>query len=254
MQRQGPWGYPSFPGGYPPPPLPQHYNHDPSRQQPPPHYLSQGPQYGAPEAMPGVMSVPGGLELLFFRVQSHVQLVRAANEHEPLLVLTLPHSEKLELTANRGYANGETIATGRLHEFTTSKADMTLWGRTTRWKKEYDSFTGLGHLSWEPSGDAGFVIEGNGRLLARYRAMADASNTKAMFGSLSLSCNLGLSSSSERDGQEAEARLEIFAQGLTREQLEELVVATALERARSRKSKSDKRNAEIIGEVLGMGG
>ena len=167
MQRQGPWGYPNFHEGNPPPLPPQQHNYDFSRQQLPPHHVNHGPQYGAPSTVPGGISLSGELELLFIRVQSHVQLVKAANQHEALLILTLPRSDKLELKANRGHANGEMIATGRLHEFTTSKADMTLWGRTERWKKEYDSFTGLGHLSWEPCGDGGLVVEGNGRLLAR---------------------------------------------------------------------------------------
>ncbi|KAJ2979246.1 hypothetical protein NUW58_g2833 [Xylaria curta] len=172
---------------------------------------------------------------------------KAANEHEALLVLTSPHSDKLELRANRGHVNGETIATGKLHEFIMSKADMTIWGRTERWGKEYGSFTGLGYLSWEPSGDAGFVAEGNGKLLAQYKVSTDAPITQGIFRSLSFGHHLGLSSSSDRAGQEAEARLEIFTRGLSQEQLEELVVATALEGARSKKYKSADGLERIVG-------
>ncbi|KAK5629010.1 hypothetical protein RRF57_004725 [Xylaria bambusicola] len=252
MQQQGPSGYSNSNhyGGYPPPPPPQQYSYSqaPPRTHPQQHF-SQGHGYSVPLTLPGASTLPQGLEILFFRVEKHVETVRVANQPEILLFLKLPRSDRLELKASRGHANGEMIATGKLHEFTTTKADMTLWGRTERWKNEYDSFTGLGHLSWELSGDAGLIIERDGRLLARYRANANRMKaSSSLFGALSL---LGSSSSSSGGEQEPVARLEIFAQGLSREQLEEIVVATAIERERLKKSKKDKRDLEIISEVLG---
>ncbi|KAI0521988.1 hypothetical protein F5B22DRAFT_513070 [Xylaria bambusicola] len=251
MQQQGPSGYynTTHYGGYPPPPPPpQQYSYGPTPLRAhPQQQFSQGHGYG----IPGASTLPQGLEILFFRIEKHIEIARVANQPEALLFLKLPRSDKLEVKVSRGHANGEMIATGKLHEFTTTKADMTLWGRTERWKNEYNSFTGLGHLLWELSGDAGLAIESNGRLLARYRANANQMKaSKFSFGTLSL---LGSSSSSSEAGQEPVARLEIFAQGLSREQLEEIIVATVIERERLKKSKKDKRDIEIISEVLGGG-
>ncbi|KAI0535420.1 hypothetical protein GGR58DRAFT_479218 [Xylaria digitata] len=216
---------------------------------------SQGFGYGVPmPQVPTVIAFPGVFELLFFRDGHNTQTVKAAGQLDALLILTLPRFEKPELTAHRGHASGEKIATARLHDFTTAKADMTLWGRHERWKKEYDSFTGLGHLSWEPSGENGFVLDQDGRTLARYSVNSHVQKRlkKILYGSLTIGRQLGLTGSSLNElEQEAEARLEIFAQGLSREQLEEIVVSCAVERERFKRNKDNKRDAKIIGEVFG---
>ncbi|GAW21427.1 hypothetical protein ANO14919_109460 [Xylariales sp. No.14919] len=204
---------------------------------------------------PAVTAFPGAFELLFFRDGYNTQIVKGVGQFEALLALTLPLSDKPKLTAHRGHVSGETIATARLHDFTTSKVDMTLWGHHERWKKEYDSFTGLGHLCWEPYGEKGLMLEQNGRMLARYKVNEDVQKRlEKKLGSLSISRQLGFSgscSSGELDEREPEACLEIFAQGLSREQLEEIVVSCAVERERLTKSKNNKRDAKIIGEVFG---
>ncbi|TGJ81626.1 hypothetical protein E0Z10_g7138 [Xylaria hypoxylon] len=203
------------------------------------------------------MAFPGVFELLFFRGGHNTQIVKAAGQSDALLILTIPLPDKPELTARRGHASGEMIAKARLHDFTTTKADMTLWGRHERWKKEYDSFTGLGHLCWKPSGKKGFVLEQNGRMLARYSVKDHVQKKlhKRLYESLTTGRHLA-SSGPSFDGpeQEAEARLEIFAQGLSREQLEEIVVSCAVERERFTKNKNNERDAEIISEVVGAVG
>ncbi|KAF2964936.1 hypothetical protein GQX73_g8624 [Xylaria multiplex] len=215
--------------------------------------FSQGFGYGVsiPQA-PAMIAFPSVLELLFFRDGYNTQIVKAAGL-DALLILTLPLLEKPELTARRGHLSGEKIATARFHDFTTTKVDMTLWGRHERWKQEYDSFTGLGHLNWEPSGEEGFVLDQNGRTLARYSVNSNVQKRlkKMLCGPLTIGRQLALTGSLNGLEQEAEARLEIFAQGLGREQLEEIVVSCAVERERFKKNKDNKRDAKIIGDVFG---
>ncbi|KAI0854860.1 hypothetical protein F4860DRAFT_507890 [Xylaria cubensis] len=132
--------------------------------------------------------------------------------------------------------SGETIATARLHGLATTKADMTLWGRHECWKKEYNSFTSPSHLMLTQYSVNGDVERGQMRsfggpwrsTLSKHHQMAQSS--------------------------EAEARLEMFEQALSREQLKEIVVSCAVERERFTKSKNNKRDVEIIGELLGGAG
>ncbi|KAI1745796.1 hypothetical protein F4680DRAFT_465646 [Xylaria scruposa] len=245
MQQQG-RGYYSYPNAYGAYPPPQQRN------------FNQWPQYSAsmPQT-PAAMAFPGVLELFFFRDENDTQIVKAAGQADAFLVLTLPVLDKPEITVRRSHASGEAIATARLHDFTTTKADMTLWGRHERWKKEYSSFTGLGYLCWQPYGEMGFILEQDGRMLARYSVNGDVqkrSNKKSWW-SLTMDPQLALlsgsSSSSDGPDQEAEARLEIFAQGLSREQLEEIVVSCTVERERLAKNMNNKRDVKIINELLG---
>ncbi|KAI0200825.1 hypothetical protein F4808DRAFT_450557 [Astrocystis sublimbata] len=229
MEHRGSPGYSGY-GAY-------HPSHPPQGPPPPPQ------QYPA-------------LELLIFRNDRHTQTVRAAGRPDALLVLSLPQFDKPELKAFRVHKSGENIATARLHDVTTSKADMTLWGRHERWKKEYDSFSGLGHLCWEPSGERGYILEQNGRLLARYSVNTELQKkSKKSCGSLNLDRYFGLSgSSSEGQGEEAEARLEIYAHGLSREQLEEIVFSCAVEKSRFERYKKNASDAKIAGKLIhGLG-
>ncbi|KAI1754894.1 hypothetical protein F4782DRAFT_552790 [Xylaria castorea] len=242
MQQQGPgyYSHPNVYGAYPPP---QQRN------------FNQGPRYGAPMPQaPGAIAFPGVFELLFFRGGGNTQIVKVTGQPDALLVITLPLLDKPELTIRRNHASGETIATARLHDFTTTKADMTLWSRHERWKKEYNSFTGLGRLCWQSYGENGFILEHDGRMLARYSVNGDVQKRldKKSWCPLKIGRQSALSGPS-LDGleKEAEARLEIFAQGLSREQLEEIVVSCTVERERFTKNKNNERDVEIIGELLG---
>ncbi|KAI0430724.1 hypothetical protein F5Y09DRAFT_307093 [Xylaria sp. FL1042] len=253
MQQERPRGHPSpnVYGGYPPPSRPTPQQHK---------SFNQDPEHGAlAPRVPATTAVPGGLELFFFRDRHNTQIIKAAGHHDALLAITLPRSNKPELQAHRGHTSGETIAMGQLHGFTTSKADMTLWGRHERWKKEYDSFTGLGHLCWEPTGEEGFLLEGNGRMLARYKINIERRKRlkKEFLGSLGIAKQVKLLASSSNeiglDGleNESEARLEVYAQGLSREQLEEIIISCVVERERFKKNRKNKKDGEIAGELLG---
>ncbi|KAI0544209.1 hypothetical protein F4679DRAFT_576995 [Xylaria curta] len=185
------------------------------------------------------MAFPGATELIFFRDGNNTQIVKAAGQADAFLVLTLPVLDKPEITVRRSHASGEAIATARLHDFTTTKADMTLWGR---------------HLCWQPYGEKGFILEQDGRMLARYSVNGDVQkrSDKKSWWSLAIGPQLAsLGSSSDGLAQEVEARLEIFAQGLSREQLEEIVVSCTVERERFAKNKNNKRDVKIINELLG---
>ncbi|KAI8626916.1 hypothetical protein F5Y19DRAFT_478128 [Xylariaceae sp. FL1651] len=275
MQQAGPGGFSPLPNNY----AYGAYPHPPPQQQ---DFGTVGYGNSAPAPQPPAPAPPGfpsALELLFIRDGRHNQIVKAAGRPDALLVLTLPWKDELglcdgsnNLTARRGHSTAETIATARLHEMTTSKADMTLWGRHVRWKKEYESFTGLGQLCWQPSGDKGLILEANGRLLARYSTRSGKNGSKGLeeklFGSTTVSKLLGSSGlPGSTHGQlnpgtmggmggddQAEARLEIYASSLSREQLEEIVISCAVERERSEKSEKNKRDAEIVGEVFGAVG
>lgn len=50
--------------------------------------------------------------------------------------------------------------------------------------------------------------------------------------------------------KEAEARLEIFGQGLSYEQLRKIAVSCAVERERFTKNKNNERGAKIVGNVF----
>ncbi|KAI1335265.1 hypothetical protein F5Y15DRAFT_255284 [Xylariaceae sp. FL0016] len=263
-------------GSYPPPPQPPHqylgpgyhsqgYNnqvhgfHNQGHLNPSPGHRYGAPPpnaYPVPSPMPSpVPPQPEPLTLLFLNAGKHAQAVRASHRPEDLLLLTFPHKDELGLSTveptlkGRRGGTGELVAEWRTSSL-SSKQRMTLFGREVRWKKEYDAITGLGHLVFEMNGEKGLTIEANGNLLARYSIKEDAKSgcslSKLLLGSGS--------GGSAAQADPVQARLQVFAPGLSREQLEEVVFSCVCESRRVAKAKKDGRDAEIVSQVLQAAG
>ncbi|KAI5919204.1 hypothetical protein F4810DRAFT_688197 [Camillea tinctor] len=118
----------------------------------------------------------------------------------------------LGITLLRGTDTGPTIGTARFHSFTTSKVDVELQGRESRFKKEFSSRTGLGNVEWNAHGHDLILRDSSGRLVGSY--LLDGS----------------VHTSHHREG-----RLEVAMKGLRIEQLEEVLMTGLAELERIRR-------------------
>ncbi|KAI1497715.1 hypothetical protein F5X99DRAFT_395855 [Biscogniauxia marginata] len=251
----------------------QHPSHYPQQTYSPSGFYPISPNMHAatafPPAPPPELPSHTCREFLFIKY-GDAQIVRAANQPSALLTITLPKADLLDdnpgMTVCRGDGRGEQIGAAKFHQWTTSKTDMVLYGQAIRFKKEFVSVTGLRRLRWEESGSDGLTLEANGRPIARY------TRQKGMMGGVSGQDLRGFRDSFmrvvagrtvsrvlEQKGvlgtpaghvEQVEARLEIFVDGLSREQLEEIIVSGAVERERTRREKKDAQSAKIVGNVF----
>lgn len=200
----------------------------------------------------------------------------------------IPGASK-SMVIRRG-AGGQQVGAAQFHDTMTSKVDMSLHGRPdVRFKKSLNSATGLGHLEWKSDQEAGVHLAGsagkglrldaNGRPLARLSFGGFSSTFQSVMKPLSSSSGGGGGgggTSSDQiisgakhylkalTGKTTDGRLEIYHSGLTREQMEEIVVSGVLEYERRFREKKAGSTAEgfadvadaagILGDVGGGGG
>ncbi|KAK7937336.1 uncharacterized protein PG986_014204 [Apiospora aurea] len=129
----------------------QNYTQAPGFVPPPPQRLlftAQGKDY--------IISDPSCSKVLF-------AVVRASSRS------WLSSSSPPHMSVRRGDASGPELATVHYHSFTTSKMDVTLHlggagsSSTQRYKKDFDSTTGLGHLRWQNESSSFFSCSSRGK-------------------------------------------------------------------------------------------
>ena len=165
-------------------------------------------QYPSPDATKTLELVPKG----------HAMAVMTANHADTLLTITFASSSSddkaPDLIVLRGAGAGdEEIASAQFHRWTTSKTDLHINGQRVKVKKDFESSTGLGKARWERDGRKGMKLSSAGKkdVLARFEAVGGGKRKKGA------------------------GQFEILGEGLSRPQLEEVVVSCLVERERMRR-------------------
>ncbi|KAI3325743.1 hypothetical protein HD806DRAFT_491136 [Xylariaceae sp. AK1471] len=172
-------------------------------------------QYPAPSATKTLELAPKG----------HSMIVSTSNG-KPLLTITFASSSSDEgvpdLLVFRGNGAGDEVASAQFHRW-AQKTDLHYNGKKIKIKKDFESSAGLGKAKWEKEGRRAMKLKAGKDVVARFEAVGKGKRKKGT------------------------GQFEIFRDGLTRNQLEEVVISCLVERERMR------RNGELDGEILQEG-
>lgn len=171
-------------------------------------------QYPSPDATKTLELVPKG----------HVMAVATAGGGETLLTITFASSSSDDrapdlIVLRSGGLTGDEVASAQFHRWTTSKTDLHIHGQKVKINKDFESATGLGKARWERDGRKGMKLllpadEGGGKkkdVAARFEAVGTGKRKKG------------------------EGQFAILRDGLSRPQLEEVVISCLAERERMRR-------------------
>ncbi|KAI1080883.1 hypothetical protein F5B20DRAFT_83119 [Whalleya microplaca] len=173
-------------------------------------------QYTSPDATKTLELAPRG----------HTMVVTTANG-APLLTITFASNSSddkaPDLIVLRGNGAGDEIASAQFHRWTSSKTDLRIHGQKVRIRKDFESSTGLGKAKWERDGRKAMRMKVGKEVFARFEAVGEGKRKKGT------------------------GQFDILKDGLSRDQLEEIVISCLVERERMR------RDGELGGELLQEG-
>ncbi|KAK4185639.1 hypothetical protein QBC35DRAFT_534025 [Podospora australis] len=204
---QQPYSGPPQPYAQPVPP-PQHYQ--PIQHQP---QASAPPQATTPTFPPG--------QYPLISTGSHHLSLLAPDRSHPILTVKWVTGNSSRITIHRGPATGPEIGSATFHEWSTTQVDITYGPHSNRFKKRFDSRTGLGGgLEWDPKG---YLTQGS-VVLAQYVETAFPKGT----------------STKEKTEKKGQGWVQIQkAGGVTAAQLEELFVTLVAEQDRRIRAKEN---------------
>ncbi|KAK8022683.1 hypothetical protein PG993_013450 [Apiospora rasikravindrae] len=246
----------------------QHYGTPPypgwaETQHQPGYYQAPGPPYGqilrngalqqTYAQPPGVVASSPPQKLLFTvqgknytitdpgRSRTLFTVIRVARSRSWLSSTNPPH-----MSIRRGDATGPELAAVHYHSFTTAKMDVTLHlgeacsSKTQRYKKDFDSATGLGRLRWQNESSSFFSCSSRGGGLKLEASAGEYSGTTiAKF-----------EGSNEGSKTKGDGCLTLLARrSLNMMQLEEIVATCVFERERRRRETEKTETAVAANEV-----
>ncbi|KAI1344474.1 hypothetical protein F5Y15DRAFT_112738 [Xylariaceae sp. FL0016] len=196
------------------------------QQVPPPNQGAAADYYASSEEACSQYPSPCAIKTLELAPRGHSMVVTTGTG-DALVTITFASNSSDEkapdLIVLRGNGAGDEIASAQFHRWTTSKTEVYYNGKKIKIKKDFESSTGLGKARWEKDGRKAMKLRVGKEVVARFEAVGKGKRKKGT------------------------GQFDIMREGMTRNQLEEIVISCLVERERMR------RDGELGGEILQEG-
>jgi hypothetical protein len=168
-----------------------------------------------------------------------------------------------KMTVRRGGPSGKQIGLAEYHDWSSSKVDMEIHGRSVHFRKRFDSQTGLGRLEWGSDyvGDIlrsgqSLKLEADGQLIARFTTGNFTSQLQGYTkpneqGKMDV-MSMGKHHLKTMLGKVVDGKFDFQRPGLTMEQIEEIVISGIVERERKQREKKASSAAGSGGDIGGL--